>query len=280
MGTWRHLKTALSERQDVWNRMADLDNPKSVTVLLGFLGVFLGAVIVFPGERQTWQWLLISPWLYLLAVVALWALAAWLPKRFHSSHLRRVLGIALSSASYGIAIGELVFGVFLAVVLSISISKFLAIVIFWLLGAPLKRQGTFEPAANYLILTTALIVLAYGKRWIVIPFIKLMNFPAKGEGHLLWERTLMHGILAMDFRRRAYEIAIILLVTSTFADFGVLSSVDLRFGLQSKALFSSLLTFLAIDAYLVTFLPEHLQAEDSIDVAAVQSKLVTRTDPS
>jgi hypothetical protein len=48
------------------------------------------------------------------------------------------------------------------------------------------------------------------------------------------------------------------------------------FGLEPKAVFAALGTFLAVDTYVLTFYPRHIEQDDAIDPYEVQSKVSPR----
>jgi hypothetical protein len=171
---------------------------------------------------------------------------------------------------------EFAMGIALALGLSLKLANVVTAGALWAIGIPRAAGGQPTPAAQYLAFTLALTILAYGKRWFIVPAIKLINFPPKGEGHLLWARTLVHGVLAVGFRRRAYEIGIVLLVASILAELGTPALASLARELPFKVVVGSLVTFLAIDTYVLTFYPKHVQADEQLDPKAVESEVLRR----
>jgi len=276
MGTWTHLTATFNDRRRAWQNAGQLTGAAkfpTIAVVIGTVGIGLAIAFV---PWPSWEWAIVAPVLYTYGVFTAQAVLASLPPRFRNAPVQRAITWAVWSAGFTMSIVELVIGVVLAVAVSVALSKVFATAVLWFLNAPSKVDGTYTAAAHYLILTASLTILAHGKRWVVIPAIKLFNFPARGEGHLLYERTLIRGILAIDFRRRAYELGIVLLAGSILSEFGAFNVADLPFGVGSKAIFVALVTFLAIDTYLTVFLPKHVLDDHTIDVEAIQSKIVPR----
>jgi hypothetical protein len=167
-------------------------------------------------------------------------------------------------------------GIALALGLSWKLGNLLATAALWALSIPREVSGEPTAVSRYVALTLSLMILAYGKRWLIVPAFKLMNFPPKGEGHLLWARTLVRGVLAIGFRRRVYEIGIVLLVASILAELGIPTLANLAKELPFKAVLGSLVTFLAIDTYALTFYPKQVQADDQLDPKRVESEVRTK----
>jgi hypothetical protein len=161
-------------------------------------------------------------------------------------------------------------GVAIALAVSLGVGWLMARVTIYALGSEFRlSKGAFSPAALYIMTTAGLVALGYAKRLLIIPVVYIA-FPVDPRGTIgiRWARSVVRGAIALNYRRRAYELGTFALMGTLLQDLGALRLPDFGPSIPSTVIVGALLTFLAVDTYLATFMPTIL-GDDDFDVRTV-----------
>jgi hypothetical protein len=196
----------------------------------------------------------------------LWSGGYLLPRRLRPREWDRKAAAVFRGKNFVLTAGALAFGPMVAIGVSYLAGLLVAKLTLLVLGSSYRLPtGLLSPGAVFIMATVGLLLLAHAKRVVVVPAVYLFSPKAPGNFGALWIRNAIRGAVAMNYRRRAYELATIVVVATMLDELRVVVLRDFSLAIPNAAIFGALITFLAVDTYIATFAPHYVAEEDAID---------------